>query len=56
MDSLETASNPFEESASIFLSVGKRKYMNKLNNYKYDDPDIAAEQKRVGSDNVHIIQ
>jgi hypothetical protein len=56
-DSLETTTDPFEESASVFLSVGKRKFKNKLDKYQYDnDPDIKAEQKRVGSDNVHIIQ
>lgn len=57
-DSLQTVNNPFEESASIFLSVGKRKFKkNRLDKYLEDqDPDISKEQRRVGSENVRIIQ
>ena len=57
-DSLETVNNPFEEHASIFLSVGKRKFKNnRLDKYAEDeDPDIAQEQRRVGSENVRIVR
>ena len=56
-DSLETSDNPFEANESHFESTKKRKYKDRLKSTYYDDdPDIAAEQKRRGSDNVHIIQ
>ena len=40
------------------MSSKKRKYKDRRlkNKYLDDDPDIAAEQKRHGSDNVRIIQ
>lgn len=56
-DSLETLDNPFEGNASHFETTKKRKYKDRRSNkYLDDDPDIAAEQKRYGSDNVRIIQ
>ena len=52
----ETIQNPFENE-SVFMSSKKRKYKNRrLNSLLDDDPDIAAEQKRHGSDNVHYIE
>ena len=55
-DSLETIQNPFENE-SVFMSSKKRKYKNRrTNSLLDDDPDIALEQKRHGSDNVRIIQ
>ena len=39
------------------MSSKKRKYKDRrLKEYLDDDPDIAAEQKTHGSDNVRIIQ
>ena len=55
-DSLDTVGNPFEESAPIFMSVGKRKKKNRLNKYQDEDPDIAEEIRKHGAGNVHIIQ
>ena len=64
-DLLETTDNPFEGNESIFLSVesratqrrkGKKPRSKRLKTLGHEDPDIAAEQKRHGSDNVHIIQ
>ena len=55
-DSEETIENPFENE-SVFMSVKKRKHKNRrLNSLLDDDPDIAAEQKRHGSDNVGVIE
>ena len=55
-DSEETIDNPFENE-SIFMSSKKRKYKDRrLDSLPDDDPDISAEQKRHGSDNVRIIQ
>lgn len=52
----ETVKDPFENE-SVFMSSKKRKYKDRrLNKYLDDDPDIAAEQKRHGSDNVRVIQ
>ena len=63
-DSLETTDNPFENE-SIFLITdsrkeqrrkGKKPRSKRLKTLGHEDPDIAAEQKRHSSDNVHIIQ
>lgn len=54
-DPLETTSNPFEEHESIFMSVGKRKKKSRLDKYQDDDPDIAQEIRKHGSDNVRVI-
>ena len=54
-DSLQTIDNPFEESASIFLSVGKRKLKGRWNKYQDKDPEIAEEIRKHGEDNVKII-
>ena len=56
-DRLETTDNPFEGNESHFETTKKRKYKNRrLNSSLDDDPDIASEQKRHGSDDVRIIQ
>ena len=55
-DSLEIVDNPFEESASIFMSVGRRKKKDRLNKYQNEDPEIAEEIRKHGSDNVRILQ
>ena len=55
-DSEETIDSPFENEF-VFMSSKKRKYKDRrLNSLLDDDPDIAAEQKTHGSDNVRIIQ
>ena len=55
-DSEETIDNPFENE-SVFMSNKKRKYKDRRSkDYFDDDPDIATEQNRHDSDNVHIIQ
>lgn len=64
-DSLETTDNPFEGNESTFLSTdsratqrrkGKKPRSKRLKVEEHEDPDIQAEQKRHGSDNVHIIK
>ena len=62
-DSVQTSSNPFENEP-IFLSTDSRaterkkgiKRKSRFHTEDNEDSDIAAEQKRHGSDNVHIIR
>ena len=54
-DTLQTVTNPFEEQASIFLSVGRRKVKDRRNKYQDEDPDIAEEIRKHGSENVRIL-
>ena len=62
-DSVETTDNPFENE-STFLSTDSRATQRRKGKkprskrFKTDenDPEIEAEQKRYGSDNVRIIQ
>ena len=56
-DNLETTQSPFEEHETIIMSVGKRKYKDRLKETSYDeDPDIAAAQRKHGYEKVRIIQ
>ena len=63
-DSVETTDNPFENE-STFLSTdsratqrrkGKKPRSKRFKTQEHEDPEIEAEQKRYGSDNVRIIQ
>ncbi len=55
-DSMETIANPFEESASIILSAGKRKPKDRSIKYQNKNPEIDEAICRFGEENVHIRQ